>query len=96
MRYVRIAEGGLVAGPDNEVNGLTLQGVGHGTTLEYIQVHNNLDDGIEWFGGTVNAKWVVLTNNDDDSLDYDEGYQGKHSVCDYPYEPAGGGSTGFQ
>ena len=76
MRYVRIAEGGLVAGPDNEVNGLTLQGVGHGTTLEYIQVHNNLDDGIEWFGGTVNAKWVVLTNNDDDSLDYDEGYQG--------------------
>ena len=42
MRYVRIAEGGLVAGPNNEVNGLTLQGVGHGTTLEFIQVHNNL------------------------------------------------------
>ncbi len=76
LRYVRIAEGGLVAGPNNEVNGLTLQGVGHGTTLEFIQVHNNLDDGIEWFGGTANAKWVVLTNNDDDSLDYDEGYQG--------------------
>lgn len=76
LRYVRIAEGGLVAGPNNEVNGLTLQGVGHATDLEYIQVHGNLDDGIEWFGGTANLKYAVLTNNDDDSLDYDEGYQG--------------------
>ena len=76
MRYVRIAEGGLVASANNEVNGLTLQGVGHGTTLEYIQVHGNRDDGVEWFGGTVNAKWLVLTNNDDDDLDYDEGYKG--------------------
>jgi hypothetical protein len=76
LRYVRIAEGGLVAGPNNEINGLTLQGVGHGTTIEYVQVHGNLDDGIEWFGGTVNVRYVVLTNNDDDDLDYDEGYKG--------------------
>ena len=76
IRYLRIAEGGLVAGPNNEVNGLTLMGVGHGTLLEYIQVHNNLDDGIEWFGGTANLKYAVLTGNDDDDLDYDEGYQG--------------------
>lgn len=76
IRYVRIAEGGLVAGPNNEVNGLTMQGVGYGTTVEYVQVHNNLDDGLEWFGGTVNAKYVVLTNNDDDDIDFDEGYQG--------------------
>jgi hypothetical protein len=76
LRYVRIAEGGLVAGPNNEINGLTLQGVGHGTTIEYVQVHGNLDDGIEWFGGTVNVRYVVLTNNDDDDLDYDEGYRG--------------------
>jgi len=82
MRYVRIAEGGLIAGPNNELNGLTLQGVGHGTDLQYIQVHNNLDDGIEWFGGTVNLKFAVLTNNDDDSLDFDEGYQGniQHAI----------------
>ncbi len=82
MRYVRIAEGGLVAGPDNEVNGLTLQGVGYGTTIEYIQVHGNLDDGIEWFGGTVNVKYVVLTNNDDDDIDFDEGYVGniQHAI----------------
>ena len=76
IRYVRIAEGGLVAGPNNEINGLTLQGVGHGTTVEYVQVHSNLDDGVEWFGGTVNAKYLVLTNNDDDDIDFDEGYQG--------------------
>lgn len=76
VRYVRIAEGGLVAGPNNEINGLTLQGVGHGTTIEYVQVHGNLDDGVEWFGGTVNARYLVLTNNDDDDIDYDEGYQG--------------------
>ena len=76
MRYVRIAEGGLIAGPNNEINGLTLQGVGHGTVLEYIQVHNNLDDGIEWFGGTVNLRYAVLTSNDDDDIDYDEGYMG--------------------
>lgn len=76
LRYVRIAEGGLVAGPNNEINGLTLQGVGHGTTLEYIQVHGNLDDGVEWFGGTVNLKYAVLTNNDDDDIDFDEGYMG--------------------
>ena len=76
LRYVRIAEGGLVAGPNNEINGLTLQGVGHGTSIEYIQVHGNLDDGIEWFGGTVNVRYAVLTNNDDDDIDFDEGYQG--------------------
>jgi hypothetical protein len=76
LRYVRIAEGGLVAGPNNEVNGLTLQGVGYGTSLDYIQVHGSLDDGIEWFGGTVNLTHAVLTNNDDDDVDYDEGYMG--------------------
>lgn len=76
IKYVRIAEGGLVAGPNNEINGLTLQGVGHGTKIEYVQVHNNLDDGIEWFGGTVNLKYAVLTNNDDDDIDYDQGYMG--------------------
>jgi len=76
IKYVRIAEAGRVAGPNNEINGLTLQGVGSGTTLEYIQIHNNLDDGIEWFGGNANLKHAVLTGNDDDDIDFDEGYQG--------------------
>ena len=76
IKYVRIAEAGKVAGPNNELNGLTLQGVGHGTEVDYVQVHGNLDDGIEWFGGTVNVKHAVLTNNDDDDIDFDEGYMG--------------------
>ncbi len=76
LKYVRIAEAGKVAGPNNEVNGLTLMGVGHGTTIDYVQVHNNLDDGIEWFGGTVNVTHAVLTGNDDDDIDFDTGYKG--------------------
>ncbi|WP_420465357.1 hypothetical protein [Panacagrimonas sp.] len=76
VRYVRIAEGGTAVGVDDEVNGLTMQGVGYQTTVEYVQVHNNLDDAFEWFGGTVNARYIVATGNDDDSIDYDEGYMG--------------------
>lgn len=76
MRYVRMAEGGVAFDANNEINGLTLQGVGHGTTLEYIQVQGNQDDAVEWFGGTVNARYLVLTGNDDDDIDYDEGYRG--------------------
>jgi hypothetical protein len=94
LRYVRIAEGGLVAGPNNEINGLTLQGVGHGTTIEYIQVHGNLDDGIEWFGGTVNARYLVLTNNDDDDIDFDEGYQGNIQFAIARKDPIKSGPTG--
>lgn len=76
IKYVRIAEAGKVAGPNNEVNGLTLMGVGYETLIDYIQVHNNLDDGIEWFGGTVNVTHAVLTGNDDDDIDFDTGYKG--------------------
>ena len=53
-----------------------LPGVGAGTEVDYVQVHNNLDDGIEFFGGTVNAKHVVLTGNADDALDWTDGWQG--------------------
>ena len=74
IRYVRMAEGGLIAGPNNEINGLTLQGVGYGTIIDYVQVHGNQDDGIEWFGGTANVTHAVLTNNDDDDLDFEDGF----------------------
>ena len=77
LRYVRLAEGGVpTASPGDEINGLTLQGVGFGTNLEFIQVHGNLDDGFEWFGGTVNAKYLVATNVQDDAIDFDEGWVG--------------------
>jgi hypothetical protein len=94
LRYVRIAEGGLIAGPNNEINGLTLQGVGHGTTIEFIQVHGNLDDGIEWFGGTVNVRYAVLTNNDDDDIDFDEGFKGNIQFAIVRKDPEKSGPTG--
>ena len=77
LRYVRIWYGGAVIGQDNEINGLTLAGVGDGTTVEYVEVPFNLDDGIELFGGTVNLKYIVVLFAGDDGIDTDHGYQGK-------------------
>ncbi|MDO5504830.1 MAG: hypothetical protein Q4F49_00875 [Pseudoxanthomonas suwonensis] len=76
MKYVRVQHSGFEIAPNNELNGITLAGVGDGTTFEYVQVHNSSDDGIEWFGGTVNGRYLVLTGNDDDSLDTDTGWNG--------------------
>jgi hypothetical protein len=76
LRYVVVAEGGLIVAANNEINGISLASVGSGTEIDYVQVHNNLDDGIEFFGGNVNAKHLVLTGNEDDTVDWDEGYQG--------------------
>ena len=76
LRYVRIEFGGTKVSPDNEINGLTMGSVGNGTTLEYIQSHMIADDGFEWFGGTVNAKYLVSSGNDDDAFDMDFGYSG--------------------
>ena len=76
LRYVRVEFAGNEITPDNELNGIAFQGVGSGTTVEYIQVHYNADDGVEFFGGTVNAKYVVLTGNRDDSLDWVNGWTG--------------------
>lgn len=82
MQYVRIEFGGTEISPDNEVNGLALQGVGSGTTLSHIQVHMNKDDGIEFFGGTVNADHLVITGAGDDSLDWTDGWTGTAShIC---------------
>jgi len=62
---------------DNELNGITFNAVGEGTEVDYIQVNMNADDGVEFFGGTVNVKHLVVTNNDDDSVDWDMGFRGK-------------------
>ena len=76
LRYVVVKHAGYEIAPDNELNGITFGGVGSGTKVEYIQVHENADDGIEFFGGTVNVKYAVLTANKDDSVDWDNGYRG--------------------
>ena len=76
LRYVVVSYAGSNVDPENQLNGIAFQGVGSGTSVEYVQVHNNLDDGIEFFGGTVSARYVVLTGNADDSLDWTDGWQG--------------------
>jgi len=76
LRYVVVTEGGFQFAPGNEINGISLIGVGSGTTLEYIQIHDNSDDGIEYYGGSVNTKYLVVTGAGDDSIDWDEGFSG--------------------
>jgi hypothetical protein len=76
LRYVVVKHAGYEVSVGNELNGITFGGVGSGTKVEYIQVHDNADDGVEFFGGTVNLKYVVLTGNKDDSVDWDQGYRG--------------------
>jgi hypothetical protein len=77
MQYNRIEfGGGVVAVANREVNGLTLCGVGNGTTLQYIEVTNSGDDSFEFFGGNVNCKYLVSFGGKDDDFDFDEGYNG--------------------
>ena len=77
LRYVRIEFAGIAFQPDNEINGLTMGGVGDSTIIEYIQVSYSGDDAFEWFGGTVNCKYLVAYNTWDDDLDTDFGYAGR-------------------
>ena len=77
LRYVRIEYSGVALSPNNEINGLTMGGIGSGTTIEYVMVSWNGDDSFEWFGGTVNAKYLISYNPVDDEFDTDFGYRGK-------------------
>ncbi|MEA1986951.1 MAG: T9SS type A sorting domain-containing protein [Candidatus Marinimicrobia bacterium] len=77
LRYVRVWYGGRSIGQDNEINGITFAGVGNKTVVEYCEVAYNLDDGFEFFGGTVNVKYLSALFVGDDAFDTDEGYQGK-------------------
>jgi len=77
LRYISIRHGGTNIGEGNEINGLTFGGVGSATTVEYIEVISNKDDGIEFFGGTVHTRFIVSAFNGDDAFDYDLGYRGQ-------------------
>lgn len=76
LNYVVIAEAGKAISTGKEVNGITLLGVGSGTSINYLQVHNSIDDGVEIFGGNVSMKNIVVTGADDDDFDYDQGWKG--------------------
>lgn len=77
LSYVSIRYGGTDIGAGNEINGLTFGGVGSGTTVDHIEILNNQDDGVEFFGGTVNVKYLISAFCGDDAIDYDEGFRGK-------------------
>lgn len=76
IKYVSIRHGGANIGEGNEINGLTLGGVGSGTIIENVEVVANDDDGIEWFGGTVNVKNALVWNSYDDAIDTDQSWAG--------------------
>jgi hypothetical protein len=79
IRYISIRHGGANIGAGNEINGLTLGGVGNGTTIENVEVVGNQDDGIEWFGGSVNVTNAVVFNCGDDGIDTDQAWSGSLS-----------------
>jgi hypothetical protein len=76
LKYISIRHGGTNIGAGNEINGLTMGGVGNGTVVENIEVVANQDDGVEWFGGTVNVTNLVVWNVNDDAIDTDQSWGG--------------------
>jgi len=102
LQYVRIEFPGVAFLPNNEINGLTLGAVGAGTTIDHIQVSYSGDDSYEWFGGTVNAKYLIAHRGTDDDFDTDNGYSGKVQFGVALRDPAvgdfasGGVSNGFE
>ncbi len=80
IKYLRIEYSGFAYNSEKEFNGLSLFGVGSGTNIEYVQIHEGSDDGFEFFGGTANAKYLVVTNFSDqvgdDLFDWTEGWSG--------------------
>ncbi|MEQ9374618.1 MAG: hypothetical protein RIG68_05550 [Imperialibacter sp.] len=94
IKYVSIRHGGAEIAEGSEINGLTLGGVGTGTTIENIEVYNNSDDGIEFFGGTVNVKNVLIYSVGDDALDVDQSYAG--TVDNFVVYVDGGSDEGLE
>lgn len=90
LMYVRVEFAGRVFTSEDELNGIAFQGVGSGTTVDYIQVHQNKDDGVEFFGGTVNVSHVVITGCQDDSLDWTSGWQGSAQYVVIQHYPNSG------
>lgn len=76
IRYVRVEYSGGAADGQSENNGFSFYGVGNGTVVDYIQAYEGKDDGIEFFGGTVNVNYASVVNSQDDSIDWTEGYTG--------------------
>lgn len=99
LKYVRIEYAGVPINPNQEVNSLTLGSVGSGTKIEYVQCSYGLDDSFEWFGGTVNAKYLVAFRGLDDDFDVDNGFTGNVQFAvglRAPTQSDQSGSNGFE
>lgn len=100
LSYVSVRHGGDKLGDGNEINGITLGGVGYGTKIEFCEVYNTFDDGFEFFGGTVNTNNLVVTFAGDDQFDGDQGWTGQNQfwVAVLPYNNIGdsGGDKSFE
>ena len=77
LQYVRVEFSGVEFSPDNELNGIAFQAVGRGTVVHHVQAHMSRDDALEWFGGTVDGKYLVMSNAADDALDWTFGWNGR-------------------
>jgi hypothetical protein len=77
LQYVRVEFSGVEFSPDNELNGIAFQGVGRATVVHHVQAHMSRDDAMEWFGGTADGKYLVMSNAADDSVDWTFGWTGR-------------------
>ena len=77
LQYVRVEFSGVEFSPDNELNGIAFQAVGRGTVVHHVQAHMSRDDALEWFGGTVDGKYMVVSNAADDAVDWTFGWTGR-------------------
>ena len=99
ISYVRIEFGGIPFQPNSEINGITMCGVGNGTTIDHVQVSYCGDDAFEWFGGNVNVKNIISYRNWDDDFDTDFGYRGNVQFALAVRDPQiadQSGSNGFE
>ena len=94
LKYVRVEYSGTTLDPTHEANGISFYGVGSGTTVDYVEVYIGEDDGIEFFGGTVNIKHAVVYGCGDDSYDWTQGWRGKSQYL-IAIQTAGG-DRGFE
>lgn len=95
IKFLRIEYAGKIITGTKEYNGLSMFGVGNGTTIENVQAYYGSDDGFEWFGGTVNTKNLVSIGNQDDQFDWTEGWNGTNENW-YAREAFGRGNRGIE
>lgn len=96
LRYVQVKYAGITFDDETELNGIGFFGVGSGTTVDYVQVHNNKDDGVEFFGGSVDVSHLVVTGSADDSIDWTEGWTGDLQYAVILQNPNNEGDYGIE